>query len=295
MIRGVSTKQFLLDLYQESLDDNLFHGAAALGFYLTLAIFPAMILLMSIIPYLPIDQVDEALMDLLGQALPDEASEMLQGIVSEVADNRRGGLLSFSLLGTLWAASTGMHAVMMQMNITYNVEEARSFIRARAVALLLSILFGILILGAFSLIVLGGVMEDWLMDRFDFGTAIMWFFSGFRWLMIVGALMLGLAMIYRYAPNIDRDFSFTSPGCIVGVILLILTSLGFSLYTSNFANYDATYGSLGAMIVLMMWLYSAGLVMMLGSEINAILERYGAKAKNGDTGAQAEDDDGNGA
>lgn len=282
MIRGVSTKQFLRDLYQESVDDNLFHGAAALGFYLTLAMFPAMILLMTIIPYLPIDQVDEAIMDLLSQALPEEASEMVKGVVSEVTENRRGGLLSFSLLGTLWAASTGMHAVMMQMNITYNVEEARNFIHARAVALLLSILFGLLIIGAFTLIVLGGVMESWLMDRFDLDTGIMWFFSGFRWLMIIGALLLGLAMIYRYAPNIDRDFCFTSPGCIVGVILLVLTSLGFSLYTSNFSDYNATYGSLGAMIILMLWLYSAGLVVMLGSEINAILERYGAKAEAGD-------------
>lgn len=289
MIRGVSTKQFLLDLYQESLDDNLFHGAAALGFYLTLAIFPAMILLMTIIPYLPIEQVDEAIMDLLSQALPDEASEMVQGVVSEVTDNRRGGLLSFSLLGTLWAASTGMHAVMMQMNITYNVEEARSFIHARAVALLLSILFGLMIIVAFSLIVLGGVMEDWLSDRFDFGTALMWFFSGFRWLTIIATLLLGLAMIYRYAPNIDRDFSFTSPGCIVGVILLILTSLGFSIYTSNFGDYDATYGSLGAMIILMLWLYSAGLVTLLGSEINAVLERYGSQAKQNDqNGAKSE-------
>lgn len=281
MIRGTPTKQFLHDLYQESLNDNLFHGAAALGFYLTLAIFPAMILLMSIIPYLPIEQVDEAIMDLLGQALPDETSGMVQGVVSEVAGDRRGSLLSFGFLGMFWAASTGMHAVMMQMNITYNVKEARSFIRSRSIALLLSLLFGLMILTAFCLIVLGGLVEGWLIGKFDFGRAISWFFFCFRWLMIVGVLLLALAMIYRYAPNVDRDFSFTSPGCIVGVMLLILTSLGFSFYTRTFSNYDATYGSLGAMIILMLWLYSAGLVVLLGSEINALIERYAAESEEG--------------
>ncbi|HEX9024175.1 MAG TPA: YhjD/YihY/BrkB family envelope integrity protein, partial [Geobacteraceae bacterium] len=112
MIHGVSVKQFLLDLNRQISDDNVFNGAAALGFYLTLAIFPAMILLLSIIPYLPIHNVDKAIMDLLGQALPKEASGMITGVVKQVTGERHGGLLSFGLLATLWAASSGMYAIM---------------------------------------------------------------------------------------------------------------------------------------------------------------------------------------
>jgi membrane protein len=279
MIRGVSTKQFLRDLNQEISDDNVYNGAAALGFYLTLAIFPAIILLMSIIPYLPIDRVDEAIMDLLGQALPAEAYDMVAGVVTEVTSERRGGLLSFGVLATLWAASTGMYAIMQQLNITYDVKEGRSFVRARATALMLSLLFGLLVLGAFSLIVLGGVIQDWIGNQFGFSDALLMFFAAFRWVVIVLALLLGFAMIYRYAPNVEQKFSFITPGSVLGVALLIVVSLGFAIYISNFADYSATYGSIGAVIILMLWLYIAGLVILIGSEINALLEHYSSKGK----------------
>jgi membrane protein len=279
MINGVSKKQFLLDLNQEITDDNVYNGAAALGFYLTLAIFPAIILLMTIIPFLPIEQVDEAIMDLLGQALPDEAYGMVAGVVSEVTRDRRGGLLSFSLIGTLWAASTGMYAIMQQLNITYDVKEGRSFLRARAIALMLSLMFGLLVIGAFSLIVLGGVFQDFIGTQLGFSDALIRIFIIFRWIIIVLALLLGFAMIYYYAPNVEQKFVFITPGSVLGVILIIIASLGFVFYTSNFDDYTATYGSIGAMIILMIWLYIVGLVILVGSEINALLEHYDSKGK----------------
>jgi membrane protein len=279
MLNGVSIKQFLYALNQEISDDNVYNGAAALGYYLTLAIFPAMILLMTIIPYLPIDRVDEAIMDMLGQALPAEAYDMVAGIVTEVTQQQRGGLLSFSLLATLWAASTGMYAIMQQLNITYGVEEARSFVRARATAIILSLLFGLLVIGSFSLIVLGGVIQDWLGTRLGFSDALIVVFAAFRWVVIVLALLLGFAMIYRYAPNVEQKFVFISPGSLLGVTLLIIASLGFAIYTSNFADYSATYGSIGAVVILMLWLYIAGFVILIGSEINALIEHYSPEGK----------------
>jgi membrane protein len=279
MMYGVSIKQFFLDLYKEISDDNVFNGAAALGFYLTLAIFPAIILLMTIIPYLPIDRVDEAIMDLMGQALPEEAYDMVAGVVNEVTSERRGGLLSFSLLATLWAASAGMYAIMQQLNITYDVKEARSFVHGRATALMLSLLFGLLVIGAFSLIVLGGVIQDWIGARVGFTGTLLTFFAVFRWVVVVLALLLGFAMIYRYGPNVEQKFAFITPGSVFGVALLILASLGFAIYTSNFADYSATYGSIGAIIILMLWLYIAGLVILVGSEINALVEHYSPEGK----------------
>lgn len=279
MMYGVSIKQFLIDLKEESVNDNMFNGAAALAFYLTLAIFPALILLMSIVPYLPIERVDEAIMDLLGQALPEEAYGIVQDVVREVTSERRGGLLSLGILGTIWAASTGMYGTMQQLNITYGAKEGRSFLRARATALLLSLLFGVMVLAAFSLIVFGGMVQDWIGARLGFSDALLLFFSTFRWVVIVLTLLLGFAMIYRYAPNVEHRFSFFSPGSIVGVVLLIAASVGFAVYTRNFGHYSATYGSLGAMIVLMLWLYIAALVLLLGSEINVLRARYDAGRK----------------
>ena len=275
MLTGVSPGRFLRDLYRATTEDNVFNGAAALGFYLTLALFPALIATMSIIPYLPIAHVDQAIMDLLGQALPDQASGMVREVVGEVRGERRGGLLSFGLLGTVWATTTGIYAVMQQLNITYDVKEARSFLHARLVALGLSLLFEVLVIGAFSLIVMGGILQDWIGNRYGFSGVLLTFFATFRWVVIVLALLLGLAVIYRYGPNVRERFVFITPGSVVGAALLIAASLGFSLYAGHFADYDATYGSIGAVITLMLWLYIAGLVILLGSEINVLWRRYG--------------------
>jgi membrane protein len=279
MAHSIPFRQFLLDLNREISDDNVFNGAAALAYYLTLAIFPAIILLMTIIPYLPIRHVDQAIMDVMKQALPGEAFNLVKGVVIEVTSRRRGGLLSFGALATLWAASAGMFAIMQQMNITYDVKESRSFVRARGTAILLSIMFGLLVIGAFSLIVLGGNIQDWLGSRLGFPGALLVFFSAFRWLMIVLALLMGFALIYRFAPDVEQKFKFITPGSVLGVMLLILASLGFAVYVKNFADYSATYGSIGAIIVLMLWLYIAGLVILIGSEINALLEHYSPEGK----------------
>jgi membrane protein len=280
MIDWARTKQFMWDLYHEINEDDVFNGAAALGFYLTLAIFPALIVLMSIIPYLPVERVDEAIMDLLGDALPPDAAGMVEEVVAEVTREQRGGLLSFGLAATVWAASTGMYAIMQHLNITYDVKEARSFVRGRATALGLSLLFAVLVLGAFSLIVLGGIMQDWLGHQLGFSTALLTAFAAFRWVVIVLALLLGFAMIYWFGPNVEQKFKFITPGSVFGVSALIIASLGFAIYTRNFGEYDATYGSIGAVIVLMMWLYIAGLVILLGSEINALIEHYSSRGKN---------------
>ena len=169
--------------------------------------------------------------------------------------------------------------IMDQLNITYEVKEARSFLRARATAIVLSLLFGLLVIGAFSLIVLGGVIQDWIGNRFGFSDALLIFFVVFRWIMIVLALLLGFSMIYRYAPNVEQKFMFITPGSVLGVTLLIIVSLGFAFYTSNFGDYSATYGSIGAVIILMLWLYIAGLVILIGSEINVLVEHYSPKGK----------------
>jgi len=279
MIYGVSAKKFLWDLYQQISSDNVFNGAAALGFYLTLAIFPALILLMSTIPYWPIEEIDSAIMDVLGTVLPPEASGLVEGVVTEVTTQRRGDLLSFGLLGTIWAATTGMYAIMQQLNMTYKVTEARSFLWGRFIALMLSMLFGVLVLGAFSLIVLGGYIEAWAGEYFGLPEVMMTIFGVLRWVIVVVGMLLGFAIIYYFAPNVKQKFKFITVGSLFGSTLLIIASLGFAVYTRNFADYSATYGSIGAVIILMLWLYMAGLVILIGSVINVLLEHYSPDGK----------------
>ncbi|MBI3558204.1 MAG: YihY/virulence factor BrkB family protein, partial [Deltaproteobacteria bacterium] len=132
----------LHELQKNIQDHNVSNGAAALAYYLFLAIFPAMIFLLSLLPYLGIPNLQQAIMELLGQLLPAQAAQAFTGAVQEVVANKNGGLLSFGALGTLWAASSGMLAIMQQLNIVNGVKESRSFFKARGVAVLLMIAFG---------------------------------------------------------------------------------------------------------------------------------------------------------
>ncbi|MEO8741229.1 MAG: YihY/virulence factor BrkB family protein [Casimicrobiaceae bacterium] len=260
---------WLARVYARAQRDKVSNGAAALGFYFTLAIFPAMIFVMALVPYLPIPRVDEALMNFLAQALPTRATAIFADVVHEVTSERRGSLLSVGLIVALWSASTGMYAVMQQLNMAYDVDEGRPFVRARAMALALTLLFGVLVLAAFSLVVLGGVIQSWLGSHFGFSELLLLFFRLFRWVVIGLALLLAISTVYYAGPNRSHAFHFFSPGTIAATLLLIGASYGFSVYTSHFGRYSAIYGSIGAVIILMLWLYIVGLVLLIGAEIDA--------------------------
>ena len=260
---------FLRALHREIERHDIFNRAAALGFYFTLAVFPTMIFLMALIPYLPIAHVDRAILDFIGQTLPPRTAQLFTTIMHEVLNERRGGMLTAGLALALWAASTGMYAIMQHTNIVFDVAEGRSFIRARATALALMLLFAILVLGAFSLVVLGGVIQDSLAYRIGVSAGLFDFFIVFRWVVIVLALVLAIALIYHFAPNRKRQFRFFTWGTATATILLILASVAFRMYVANFADYGATYGSLAGVVALMLWLYLAGLVLLLGAEIDS--------------------------
>ena len=268
-------KSVLKDLYREIERDNVFDAAAVLAYYLTLSIFPGMIALLAVTPYLPIAHVDQAILDLMRQALPTTAADAFTGVVTEVAKVQRGGLLTLSVLFAYWSASTGMYAVMRQLNIAFNISERRSFIRARGIALLLSLLFAALVLGAFSLIVLGGVIQEWIGNRLGFSPALLTFFVVFRWVVIVLALVFAISLIDHLAPNRKTRFRLVSRGSAAAAALLIAASSGFSFYAAHFGNYSAVYGSIGAVVLLIIWLYIAGFVILAGAELDVVLEARG--------------------
>lgn len=277
---NVSLKQYMLELQTEVKNDNVTNGAAALAYYLVLAIFPAASFLLSLLPFLPIPHLQQAIMDMLSEILPGDVAKMFTGVVQSVTTKPQGGLLSVSLLMTLWAASNGLYAVMQQLNITYDVKEGRPFWKVRGTAIGLMVIFTLLVIGAFSLVVFGGTVQSWLASSFGMGSVLLAVFAALRWLIIGCALLATFAITYYLGPDVEQKFKFISPGSIFGTLLLVLATLAFKFYVSNFGNYNKTYGSIGAVIVLLLWLYIAGLVILLGSEINALVEHHSEVGKN---------------
>jgi membrane protein len=276
---GVSYKQFGNDLKNEIKNDNVSNGAAALAYYWVLAIFPAMIAFLSLLPYLPIPNLQQSVMDLLNQILPGDASRMFTGTVQEVLSQRKGGLLSVGLLLTIWAASNGMYAIMQQLNITYDVKEGRSFFKVRGTAIFLTLIVGALFIAGFSLVVFGGHIQQWIASAIGDVGVLSTFFAVLRWVIIALAMTLAFSVTYYFAPDVEQKFKFITPGSIMGVLLLIGASIAFRVYADNFGKYSATYGSIGAVIILMLWLNITGYVILIGSEINSLIEHYSPQGK----------------
>ncbi len=282
--RPLWAKDFWVELFNEVNDDNLSNGAAALAFYSMLSLFPALIFLLSVLPYLPIENLYGEVMTSLRATLPDEAAQAVSSTIAEITLNKKASLLSFGALFTLWSASAGVYAAMLQLNTTYDVIERRPYWKVRGLAILLTLGCGFMLVTAFALIVGGGALQGWLDATYVLNPIVAVLFQLFRWLMIVALLLGGFALIDYYGPDRPQVFQLVSPGSVVSVVTLIISSLLFRLYVSNFANYSASYGSLGAIIALMMWFYIAGHVVLLGSEINAIVEdRTGVQPKHAET------------
>jgi membrane protein len=280
LYRTFTRKDQLLKLYNKINDDHVFNGAAALAFYSLFSFFPAMIFLLTVIPYLPINNLHQAIMEFLAQVMPSQVTKQLEGIIAEITLNKRSGLLSIGAILTLWSASSGVYALMEQLDMTYEVKEQRPFWKARGIAILLTMLLGVMVLVSFALIVLGGVLQNYLANYLGETDVMVRVFQVFRWVVILALMMLSFAVAYYFGPDVKQKFKFITPGATFGVVVLIGATLIFRYYVENFGNYAATYGSLGAVIVLMLLLYIGGLVILVGSSINAMIEDKSPDGKN---------------
>ncbi|HXU22135.1 MAG TPA: YihY/virulence factor BrkB family protein, partial [Verrucomicrobiae bacterium] len=170
-------------------------------------------------------------------------------------------------------ASTGVYTIMEQLNVVYDVKDQRPLWEARTTAILLMVFFVLLAIGSLSLVIFGGVVQSWVASMIGWSRPLLIFFATLRWIIIAAALLLSLAVTYRYGPDVNLEFRFISAGNVAAAILIALASIGLRLYVSMFGSYSATYGNLAAMIILMLWMYMAGLALLAGCEINAISHR----------------------
>ena len=264
---------FAKSLWREIDDDNVLDGAAVLAFYFLLAIFPAAIFVLSLLPYLAIPHLQQAILDLLHQVLPTQSADIFEATVQYVASGSMGGLLTFGLIFALWSGSTGVYAIIEQLNVIWDATDRRPFWKARGIAILLMLFFAVLTIGSLSLVIFGGAIQSWMAYLIGWSRPLLFFFATLRWIILAAALLLALAVAYWFGPEGNAKFRFISPGNVSAALLIALVSIGFRIYVSKFANYNAIYGNLASMIVLMLWMYLAGMALLIGGEINKILHR----------------------
>jgi len=260
------------------LDDDMPTYAAALSYSALFALFPFLIFLIALLGFLHIPDFFDWLLEQAQPAMPSDSYSLVESVIRDIQGKSRGGLLSVGILIAIWSASSGIRSVMNAMNVAFGVEETRSALRRYALSVVYTIGLAALLIASAALMLVGPRAIRWIADQADLGSQFVTLWTWLRWPVLVLLLMMVAALIYYVAPNVDQPFALVSPGAVVAVIIWVLASVGFSLYVSNFSNYSATYGSLGGIIVLLLYFYISSAVLLLGAEVNAELRRAAVEA-----------------
>ncbi|WP_462408777.1 YihY/virulence factor BrkB family protein [Neobacillus sp. Marseille-QA0830] len=254
-------------LWHRIAEDDLPGLSAQLAYYFLLSLFPLMIVVFTIIPYIPIPHED--LLGIVREFAPADAMDLIEKTIKEAMDHQSGGLLSFGIIGTIWSASNGINAIVKAFNRAYNVKESRSFVVARGMSILLT--FGMIFVLVLAIIIPVFGREIGLILSAQLGYKSE-FLRVWKTLSVaVSSLIIFLIFtgLYWIAPNVRLRCRSALPGAAVAVIGWIVSSYGLSYYIDHFSNYSITYGSIGTIIVLMIWFYISAFIIILGGEINA--------------------------
>jgi len=272
-------KGFAGRLWTRINDHDIFGGAAQLSYYFLLALFPLLLFLVTLLGYFAEagSGMRIKILTYLGSVMPGPAVALVRATLDEISSAKGGGKLSLGILAALWAGSNGMGAISSTLNAAYGVKETRPWWKVILVSIALTIAVSILIVVALALVMYGGRIGDRVATHFGFSAAFTIAWKLLQWPIALIFLMLTFNMIYYYAPDAGeagkRKRKWWAVGTATAIVLWLLVSMGFRLYLHYFNSYSVTYGSLGALIVLMLWFYFTGLAILIGGEINSELEQ----------------------
>jgi len=270
-------KGALQQTYSDVLRNHTMQMAAALSYYFVLSLFPALIFLSAVVAYLPVPDLFGQALGIMGRFIPPDSMGLVRRVLADVITPNRGTFLSFGILGTLWAASGGFAATIEALNIAYDVREDRPFWKTRPLAIALAFVIGGLMLLALAVMIVGPQFGGWLAGRVHLSFLFVLLWPYIHWSVAVFFTVLAVEILYFLGPNVKQRFLATLPGAVVAVGCWIGLSYLLGVYFRHFAHFNKTYGTLGAAIALMTWLYWTGFGMLVGAELNSELAKISDK------------------
>ena len=276
---GVTWRELGRRIWLELYASDIFTRAAALSYYFLLALFPLLLFLTALLGYFAEagTELRKNLLNYLGHVVPRSASDLIYTTINEISKEASGGKLSFGLLAALWFASYGMGAISETLNAAYGVKESRPWWKARLIAVGLTIALAVLIISALALVLYGGEIGEGMANRFGLGEAFTLTWNILQWPIVLAFMLFAFALIYYFAPDLyHQKWYWITPGSITGVVLWVLVSFCFRIYLRYFDRFSLTYGSLGAVIILLLWFYLTGTAILVGGKVNAEIEHAAA-------------------
>lgn len=277
----VSLWALLIHFRDELMNNDLLSESKAVAYNFTVALFPSIIFLFTLIPHIPIAHFDVEIMRFLHDVLPESMYDVTQSTITDIVSKQRGGLLSFSFIMALTLATNGMQGLMDSFNKCYNTNEQRTFFKKRLIATMLTVLLSFVLFIAMIVLIFGETILKALTtyEIVKFIGMTQFSFDLLRYLTFALIYFFAISIIYYFAPSVNKRWNFFSLGSIVATILSIVFSVGFSYYINNFATYNKLYGSIGTLLGIMMWLQFISFVLLIGFEINASIDLAEEKSK----------------
>ena len=274
-LRDLASIRALKATVQEFQRDDTLGIAAQLAYYLILALFPFILVLVSLLGTFGSEELASEVLGYFQRVMPEQAYEIIKDFTDNIISGKAEapGLFTFGILFTIWAASGAFAALINALNRAYDVQETRPFWKVRSIAILMTLGLSVLILIGVLLLVLGPQIGEAIANVFGLERTFLVVWEVARWPVALFFMMFTVALLYYFAPDVDQPFRWITPGGLIGVVLWVLASVGFNFYVSNFGSYNKTYGSIGAVIVLLLYLYISSLTILFGATLNATLVR----------------------
>jgi membrane protein len=268
-------------VWTSSYEDGVYNRAAELAYFFFLSLFPGVIFISTLLGFVfkSNTRLTALLLEYLGATLPGSAFELIRQVITEITRSSGSGKLTFGILAALWTANSGMNALEDALNAVYKVKESRALWKTYGIALVMTVLASLLIVAALAVFLYGGVLVQLISDTIGLKPAFYWTWRIVQWPIAVFFVSLVASMVYYAAPNLkQRCWQWLSPGALFATLGWIAASGLLRLYFHFFTSYAKTYGSLGAVMVLMTWLYVTGIMLLLGAEVNMVIEVAAVRA-----------------
>lgn len=275
----LSYRELMKRTLRETWEDDGLGLAAQLAFYFFLALVPTLLFLIALASFLPAEDLVGQVVAMLQPVAPSEVIAIIRDQLAKIAAGDQSGMLSFGVAAAVWSSSAAMVAIIAALNRAYDVEDARPWWKQRLVAIVLTVGVSVFLLIAATLVVVGPELAELAAGRLGLSLAFEWTWKIFQWPLVFVLVTVAIALIYYYAPDVDQDWVWITPGSLFSTLLWLIGSLGFRGYVVNFGAYNETYGTLGGVMVLMLWLYLSGLVIVIGAELNAEIEHASPHGK----------------
>jgi membrane protein len=265
---------------KEALEDDILNLAAQQAYYFFFALFPALLFVIAIASFFPLQSLIDNVVQMLARVAPREVIDIITQQMTQLAEQNSGGLLTFAFLVTIWSSSGAMVAIITTLNTAYDITESRPWWKTRMVAIGLTIGIAFFTIASMFLVLAGPAVAEHLANTLRLGDAFKWAWWVLQWPVIFALVATAIGLVYYFAPDAEQDWVWITPGSVVATFLWIVVSLGLKLYYTLVPNANATYGTIGGVMVLMLWFYCSSIALLIGAELNTEIEHASPYGKD---------------